>query len=67
MKKENILLARFKGVNSLGYETGKKYVLKFKDKLTISRVDGTGVCPYGSLRAFLKNWDIVNQELTLKH
>jgi hypothetical protein len=61
MKKGDVLVARFKGKNSLGYEKGKEYALKFKDKLTISRMNGMGVCPYTSLKAFFKNWDVVNE------
>jgi hypothetical protein len=49
------ITATFIGANSLGYEKGKKYDLKL-DGSTICRLDGTGKCPYQSIRAFLSNW-----------
>lgn len=49
----------FTGQNSLGYEKGKRYILKLADSLGVSieRTDGTGKCVYQSLSAFMKNWD----------
>ncbi len=52
--------ATFIGENSLGYEKGKTYDLLMIGPLTISRIDGTGICPYGSVLAFIKNWENLN-------
>lgn len=54
-----IIIAKFTGTNSLGYENGKEYQLKVSDLqgISIKRLDGTGKCPYQSLSAFLKNWN----------
>lgn len=54
-----IIKAVFKGLNgSLGYKHGQTYLLKVKHN-TIRKLDGLGVCIYGSTEAFLKNWSIV--------
>lgn len=54
-----IIKATFIGTDSLGYEKGKKYELKISNLqgVSISRLDGTGKCPYQSLSAFFRNWD----------
>jgi hypothetical protein len=50
--------ATFTGKNSLGYVNGKEYELIIRNfGSTISRIDGTGKCPYDSLSAFFKNWN----------
>lgn len=57
--------ATFTGANSLGYKTGKEYELRLSDRhsffdwksFSISRIDGSGKCPYESIYSFLKNWD----------
>jgi hypothetical protein len=53
--------ATFIGENSLGYEKGKKYLLKilFRPSIGISRMDGSGVCTYQSLKSFMLNWNYV--------
>ena len=53
-----IIKATFVGTNSLGYENGKDYELKVDnvDRISVTRLDGNGKCPYESLAAFLKNW-----------
>ena len=51
-----IIKATFMGKNSLGYENGKEYEL-IVNGVSITRIDGSGKCPYISLYAFLKNWD----------
>lgn len=56
-----IIKATFTGTNSLGYENGKEYELMVLYGGTISRLDGSGECPYNSLHAFLKNWDNIKQ------
>ncbi len=55
------ITATFTGVNSLGYENGKEYQLKVSDTqgVSVTRLDGTGKCPYYSLSAFLRNWNNV--------
>lgn len=55
--------AKFKGKDgSAGYRTGQFYELRFIDSdkypVVIERLDGSGRCPYGSMRAFLDNWDL---------
>lgn len=54
-----IITAKFKGVNSLGYDHGKEYVLKVSQNLghSVKRIDGTGKVRYQSISSFLKNWD----------
>jgi hypothetical protein len=50
------------GTDSLGYVHGNTYSLHIED-MTIERADGSGGrCPYGSLEAFLRNWDTVDVE-----
>lgn len=46
------------GQDSLGYQNSQEYLLTLRDKggSSISRIDGTGVCPYDSLSSFLRNW-----------
>ena len=56
--------AKFIGKDSLGYVHGQEYELLIKSD-QIMRKNGSGFCPYGSVAAFLKNWDevkIVNNE-----
>lgn len=52
--------ATFKGRDgSLGYRTGQTYrltIYRSQRGVVISRPDGSGLCPYESLRAFLRNW-----------
>ena len=49
--------AKFIGQDSLGYENGKEYVLKFVETNTIIRkYTNDGKCKYGSEEAFFKNW-----------
>lgn len=54
-----MITATFRGTDSLGYRKGKTYLLEIfpTDKMTIRRLDGTGVCTYQSLLSFLKNWN----------
>lgn len=62
--KYQYIVATFIGkTNSLGYVTGQRYrlrLLSYKG-MQINRVDGTkngsGLCPYESLSAFIRNWD----------
>lgn len=56
-----IITAIFTGTNSLGYKKGKEYQLKVSELqgVSVTRLDGTGKCPYQSLSAFLKNWNNV--------
>lgn len=56
------IVAKFIGTNSLGYENGKEYGLIIKG-LQITRLDGTGACPYGSIESFFNNWIIVSDEI----
>jgi len=63
--------ARFTGQPSLGYETGKEYVLSIRIShsyraeghvliLDTSREASKGQkCPYDSLRKFLDNWEVL--------
>jgi hypothetical protein len=51
-----IIKARFIGKDSLGYQFGKEYILLTEDLTSIKRSDGSGVCPYNSIRSFLNNW-----------
>lgn len=65
-----IVQAKFKGRPSLGYVPGQIYILRVKNRLSMSivRMDGTGYCPYQSLSAFLRNWDnIIHVEQNLKN
>lgn len=50
--------ARFIGTNSLGYIHGEKYELTVSDDYVVwvKRADGSGFCPYSSLKTFLQNW-----------
>ena len=53
------ITAIFQGRNgSLGYENGKRYGLTLANAkgMSVQREDGTGLCPYQSLSAFLNNW-----------
>lgn len=55
--------ARFKGSDgSLGYQVGRIYDLRVYGSTpgtfaSVSRIDGSGRCPYASLDAFLRNWE----------
>lgn len=54
--------ATFTGTDgSMGYRTGQQYTLKLATThgVAVTRVDGSGKCPYASLSAFLANWDQV--------
>lgn len=59
-----IIEATFTGKNSLGYENGKKYILKVADSggMTIRRLEDASVMPvyqhirYQSVLTFLRNW-----------
>lgn len=58
------IIATFTGTKSLGYVNGKKYKLNIYDDgrcIYIEREDKTGLCPYTSVTAFLKNWDNIKQ------
>lgn len=46
------------GNSSLGYKHLQEYTL-IVDGLTIFREDGSGFCPYASIPAFLKNWQVI--------
>lgn len=52
--------AKFRGSesDSLGYIPGKEYDLMLTEYsgMSISRLNGDGMCPYQSLSAFLRNW-----------
>jgi hypothetical protein len=60
-KDVTIIQATFIGKNSLGYIHNNRYTLILEPKsYKIKRIDGTGICPYQSIRAFVINWkDIV--------
>ena len=59
--------ATFIGKNSLGYEHGQEYILRFYDTVNqkngvaieVSRLDSSGLCPYASITSFLENWSNV--------
>jgi len=56
--------AIFKGTNGLGYVHNSLYDLKVTSHandstVNIVRQDGFGGCVYGSIVAFLENWDLV--------
>lgn len=58
------IAAIFKGTNSLGYVHNSLYDLRLTSHVSdsvigIVREDGTGACAYGSIVAFLENWDLV--------
>lgn len=58
------IAAIFKGTNSLGYVHNSLYDLRLTSHVNdsvigIAREDGTGGCAYGSIVAFLENWDLV--------
>ena len=53
-----VVLAIFKGTNSLEYKKNTPYTLVMK-KNTIQRIDGTGLCKYESIVSFLSNWEMV--------
>lgn len=58
-----IIKALFIGTNSLGYEKGKTYELKLISGNIIKRINGTGMCEYGSIYSFFDNWtNIVNNK-----
>lgn len=50
---------------SLGYRKGLIYALRcrkdieFENPVVISRLDGTGYCPYSSIEAFNQNWRVI--------
>lgn len=47
---------------SMGYKHGITYQIRFsikQDKISIQRPNGTGVCPYDSLKKFLENWNVI--------
>lgn len=48
--------------NSLGYKHGTVYKLKVstKNKIAITRLNGSGYCTYDSFTSFLNNWDKIN-------
>lgn len=53
--------AKFLGANkSLGYITGEDYDLIIVGD-RIEKLDGTGVCKYHTIHAFLLNWKIITQ------
>lgn len=64
------VIAYFCGADgSLGYRHGKSYELLVEEfgffgrlctgwALMISRIDGTGQCPYRSFGTFLENWKL---------
>jgi hypothetical protein len=55
--------AKFKGQDgSLGYKHGEVYNLHMAialNKLIITLPTGSNLCPYGSMKAFLQNWDVL--------
>lgn len=56
-----IITAEFKGENgSCGYKSGGTYSLRIKhtkgNNITIQRRDGSGLCEYQSMIAFMNNW-----------
>lgn len=54
--------AIFKGKSGLlGYITGKTYTLILfpTGQNRICRLDGSGICEYGSIYAFFKNWIVI--------
>jgi hypothetical protein len=54
-----LIKATFTGEDgSLGYKKGEEHEL-YLIRNKIARPYGGGVCPYGSVEAFLKNWDNV--------
>lgn len=62
--REMKIAAIFKGTNSLGYVHNSLYDLKINSHandstVNIVRQDGSGGCVYGSIVAFLENWDLV--------
>jgi len=58
--------AKFTGSEKdiLGYKPGKEYELMLLERgaMTISRLDGDGMCVYQSLSAFLRNWTDITHE-----
>ena len=59
--KKIAITATFVGGKSLGYEPNKEYELQATSSINnlvrIQRMDGSGICDYGSFVAFLKNWN----------
>lgn len=60
--------ARFIGEDgSLGYQKGRVYELVVVEDsrpgrfITISRLDGSGKCPYASLESFMRNWEPIKR------
>lgn len=59
---KGVVRAQFRGMDgSLGYIRHQVYELRTYGEqpgapITISRLDGSGKCPYASLEAFLANW-----------
>lgn len=64
-----IITAQFIGDPSLGYRTGKTYVLRISDHkgMSISRIDGTGKCAYESISAMLRNWTDIKTDIENSH
>jgi hypothetical protein len=56
-----IVNAKFIGKDSLGYKGSWTYDLQLDNQngFSICRLDGSGLCKYDSLSAFLKNWDCI--------
>lgn len=55
------IVATFKGYGSLGYERDKTYFLWtwIQDNMIyISRIDGSGQCPYKNIKLFEQNWKV---------
>lgn len=50
------ITATFTGKNSLGYEHGQTYTL-ILIHMDIQLENGDNYCPYGSIEAFLNNWN----------
>lgn len=54
-----VINAIFIGQDSLGYENGKTYCLEINcNTIRLANTHNEGVCKYGSIEAFLKNWKI---------
>lgn len=57
--------AKFTGAGSAGFEAGRRYALWLsltnnpKAPVQIHTQNGQLACPYGSLKAFLANWDVL--------
>jgi len=69
MEKQILLTIKFIGTNSLGYEHNRIYAIfvwLHENKIFIKRIDGTGLCIYGSTKRFSENWKHKNIERKLK-